>query len=852
MKKITLTLFGALFATLGFAQQRTCSTMDNLDYRMQKDPHLHQKMQEIESFTQKRILEKSLYQGKVDGEVITIPVVVHVLYTNTTNNISDAQIASQMQVLNQDFRRTNPDADNTWSQAADTEIQFQLASIDPNGNATTGITRTQVSTSTWLTDDGMKSSSQGGVNPWDTSEYLNMWIVDNITTTQGGTILGYAQFPGGSSSTDGVVMADQYFGTIGTATAPFDGGRTTTHEVGHYLNLRHIWGDGDCSADDFVADTPSSDGANYGCATGHTSCGSVDMVQNYMDYSDDSCMNLFTEGQKTRMRTVLEVGGSRRSLALSDKFGDGSSDSGSDSGSGDSSTCSSTVSSFPYSESFESGDGWTQASGDDGDWINDASGTPSSGTGPSAGADGSYYMFLEASTNGSTGQIGANATAILESPCFDLSSASSATFSFENHLYGSNIGSLSLQATTNGTSWTTLWSLSGDQGNQWNAESVSLASYTGDVIKLRFVGTTGSSWASDIAIDNLELSTSGGSTADTSAPTAPSNVTASNITETTATLSWSSSSDNVGVSAYNVYQGNSLLGSVTGTSASLTGLTEDTTYTYAVTAVDAAGNESSAGSTTFTTDAATSTGGGGSSDLTYCGSEGSDSSYEWIDYVAFGGMANSTGDDGGYADYTNLVASVAPGSTYSVVFSAGFSSSSYTEYWKVWIDYNQDGTFGDDEIVGSGSSSSADNLSVDVTIPTNASLGATTMRVSMKYNADQTACETFSYGEVEDYTVNISNNARTYADAANAKVLGNDIVADVVAYPNPATSIVNVQLSAHDTSLASYRIINTIGQTVKAGSLASTSLNIGSLAKGIYILEVNDGQKILTTKLVKK
>ncbi|GAB1856948.1 hypothetical protein MHTCC0001_17840 [Flavobacteriaceae bacterium MHTCC 0001] len=177
---------------------------------------------------------------------------------------------------------------------------------------------------------------------------------------------------------------------------------------------------------------------------------------------------------------------------------------------GSSTTCLATISTFPYSESFESGDGWTQASGDDGDWVNDASGTPSSNTGPSAAADGSFYMFLEASTNGSAGQIGSNATAILESPCFDLSAESSAAFTFQNHMFGTSIGSLALEASTDGgVSWLSLWSLSGNQGNQWNAVSVDLSAYLGQTVSLRFVGTTGTSWSSDIAIDDLELTTDG-------------------------------------------------------------------------------------------------------------------------------------------------------------------------------------------------------------------------------------------------------------------------------------------------------------------------------------------------------
>ena len=320
---ITLTLLCFLFSLATFAQQRNCSSMENLEYRKQQNPLLEQRMQEIEAYTQSKV--QQMQENRITGSIISIPVVVHVIYSNSNENISDAQIQSQIDVLNEDFRRTNSDADNTWSQAVDTQIEFCLASVDPNGNATSGITRKSSSTSSWGTNDAMKKDSQGGVNPWDASQYLNMWVC-NI----GGGILGYAQFPGGSASTDGVVIGPNYFGSSDKGSgfylsSPFHLGRTTTHEVGHFLNLRHIWGDGGCSVDDFVSDTPTSDAANYGCATGHVSCSTTDMVQNYMDYSDDSCMNLYTQGQKDRMRTVLLPGGSRASLGASTKCDGGGS-----------------------------------------------------------------------------------------------------------------------------------------------------------------------------------------------------------------------------------------------------------------------------------------------------------------------------------------------------------------------------------------------------------------------------------------------------------------------------------------------------------------------------------------------
>nr|WP_321229456.1 immunoglobulin-like domain-containing protein [uncultured Psychroserpens sp.] len=319
-KAITLTLL-CLFSIVSiFAQdllERNCGAMENLELRKLQDPNLEARMQQIEIFTQNKVQE--MQNNRIDGSIITIPVVVHVLYRNSTENISVAQIQSQLDVLNEDFRRTNPDADNTWSQAADSEIEFCLVTLDPNGNATTGITRKSTTRRDWGTSDDMKRSSTGGVDPWNTSEYLNMWIVPQMLSN-GGTILGYAQFPGGSAATDGVVMGYNYFGRTGNVSAPFDGGRTTTHEVGHYFNLRHIWGDSNCG-NDFVSDTPTHQTSNGGCPTGQVSCGSTDMVQNYMDYTNDSCMNLFTQGQKDRMRAVLEAGGSRRTLALSDKCG---------------------------------------------------------------------------------------------------------------------------------------------------------------------------------------------------------------------------------------------------------------------------------------------------------------------------------------------------------------------------------------------------------------------------------------------------------------------------------------------------------------------------------------------------
>jgi hypothetical protein len=315
-KKLFLVLAAFVLAFSGYAQ-RNCGTMEVLEQMMKEDPLLEERMTMIEEHTQNALLN----QTEVSG-VITIPVVVHVLYRTSAQNISDAQINSQIAVLNNDFRRLNADITNTpgifSGVASDVEIQFCLATIDPSGNATTGITRKSTTKSSFGTNNSVKFNSQGGTNAWPRDSYLNIWVC-NI----GGGILGYAQFPGGAAATDGVVCGYQYFGTIGTATAPFNLGRTATHEVGHWLNLRHIWGDGGCSVDDFVNDTPLAGAPNYtgspctfpGPNTCNTGTGDQpDMFQNYMDYSDDGCMNLFTAGQKSRMRAIFDVGGFRAPL----------------------------------------------------------------------------------------------------------------------------------------------------------------------------------------------------------------------------------------------------------------------------------------------------------------------------------------------------------------------------------------------------------------------------------------------------------------------------------------------------------------------------------------------------------
>ncbi len=507
---------------------RNCGTMGHLEMLQHKHPETVRNMEKIEAQTNRILQNSSSSNQKVNG-VITIPVVVHVLYNTAQQNISDAQILSQIDVLNEDFRRTNSDASNTpadfLSIAADSEIEFCMATIDPDGNATDGITRKQTSNTSWSTNDNMKFDSQGGIDAWPTGDYLNMWVCN-----MGGGILGYAQFPGGPANTDGVVCLTTAFGTTGNVNAPFNLGRTTTHEVGHWLNLRHIWGDGNCNADDFVSDTPTAGAANYTGSPctypGPNSCNDgggdlPDMFQNYMDYSDDGCMNLYTTGQKDRMRALFDTGGFRVSL------------------------------------------------------LNSAAcGTPN-----------------------------------------------------PDHC-------------TNGT-------LDGDE--------------TG-------IDCGGSCDACPTCDDNIQNGDETGVDCGGSCPT--------------------------------------------------------------------------------------------SCPISYCGSQGNDSSYEYISNVSVGTINNNSGSDNGYGDYTSLATDLELSSSNVINLTPAFSGTAYNEYWEVYIDYNGDGDFTDagEEAYDSGSASSS-AVSGTITVPANATVGLTRMRVQMRWNQSAGGpCESFAYGEVEDYSINIINN----------------------------------------------------------------------------------------------
>jgi hypothetical protein len=296
---------------------RSCASNEVLQQQLAADPAFRDRLNAIERFTKKAIENKELAR-LLPGGVIEIPVVVNVLYRTEAENISDEQIKSQIDVLNEDFSGTNADyksvPDMFKQSKYDFKVQFVLKTV----------VRKACKQKTWAITDGMKKSNQGGIDPTDPLTTLNMW-----SCNLGQNLLGYAQFPGGPLATDGVVILYSAFGSKykfsnGTYIANYDKGRTATHEVGHWMNLYHIWGDATCGTDK-VDDTPPHNAANFGCPDekaitctnnaitnpyGYTR----EMTMNYMDYSHDACMYLFSNGQKDRMLAVFATGGPREAI----------------------------------------------------------------------------------------------------------------------------------------------------------------------------------------------------------------------------------------------------------------------------------------------------------------------------------------------------------------------------------------------------------------------------------------------------------------------------------------------------------------------------------------------------------
>jgi hypothetical protein len=313
MKAGCFLLIIVLFGANALQAQKGCTSTIYRQERLSQDIQLKERYQQIEQHAEQLISSR----GQGMEEIIRIPVVIHILYHSASEKMTDAQVMSQIAALNTCFRRTNADTINTPSYfkpfAADTRIEFQLATSDPKRRSTTGIIRKYTPITQWQADDKMKYASEMGDDGWDPNSYLNIWVcsLDRVA--------GYASVPGDDPKKDGIVIGFGAFGTIATMNG-FEMGKTAVHEVGHWLNLKHVWGDDYCG-DDGVADTPKQAGYNVECpGTVTVTCGNGpygDMYMNYMDLTNDRCMNLFTLGQKARMRSLFSAGGARYAMLFS-------------------------------------------------------------------------------------------------------------------------------------------------------------------------------------------------------------------------------------------------------------------------------------------------------------------------------------------------------------------------------------------------------------------------------------------------------------------------------------------------------------------------------------------------------
>ncbi|MBL6447986.1 fibronectin type III domain-containing protein [Fulvivirga sp. 29W222] len=820
---------------------RNCAAQELLE-KQNDNPKIAEKRKQIEQHTREFLQRKSKGMAQARTGVLTIPVIVHVIYSNSQENISDAQIQSQIDVLNEDFRKLNSDVSGVPAEftATDMQIEFSLSQI----------TRKSSTRTSWGTNDDMKKSSQGGVDPIDPAHNMNMWIC-NI----GGGILGYAQFPGGPASTDGVVFSPQYCGSkdkepVGETfylSAPFDKGRTATHEVGHYLNLRHIWGDGNCNVDDFVSDTPTASAPNYGCPNypsksctnngGFTS----DMFMNYMDYVDDACMFMFTAGQKARVDAIFEPGGARENLGSS---------TGGCSLAAPSGLASSNIADNSFTLSWNAVSGAASYDVSVGGTVTTVAGTSRTFTGLTAGTayackvrancasgSGAYSSEITVTTTGSNCYAGP-VTLTLVFDDYPAETSWSVTSGGSTVASGSGYSTkgATITETFNVGAGAYTFTINDSYGDgiccSYGNGSYTLRDASNNVI------ATGGSFGSSESVNYCTE----GSGSDTQAPTAPGNLSASGVTQTSATVSWTASTDNVGVTGYDVYVNGSLNGSTTSTSSTITGLTASTTYTIAVRAKDAAGNESPASSVSVTTL---------SNSITYCDSKGNNTSDEWIQSVQIGSINNNSGSNGGYADFTSQSTSVSKGSSYTITITPAWAGTVYREAYGVWIDYNQDGDFADaGEQVYSRSRTNASSVSGSFTIPSSALSGATRMRVSMKYNADPTSCETFTYGEVEDYTVVVGGSARS-VQAAD--------MSDIGLFPNPAFTYTTVHFSvAGDVQDVDLSIFDAMGRSVYKQTISQVSgshdetIDISSLKKGLYHVVIRGKDMNQTKKLLVK
>jgi hypothetical protein len=399
-----------------------------------------------------------------------------------------------------------------------------------------------------------------------------------------------------------------------------------------------------------------------------------------------------------------------------------------------------------------------------------------------------------------------------------------------------------------GSSQTVTWDIAGTTANGVNAANVDIlwSADSGNTWTTLLAGTPNDG-SQAVTIPNVSTSTgrimvkgsnhiffdvnnanitvnAGSSSVDQIAPTAPT-LAASGTTSTTTNLSWSGATDNVGVTGYDVYQGSSMIGSTSSASYTVTGLTPSTTYSFNVKAKDAAGNTSASSNTVSVTTSAGST-------VSYCSASSTNTGDEKIGNVKFGTINNTSTGTSGYENFTSISTNVTKGSAYTISVTPVWTSTKYSEGYAVYIDYNGDGDFTDSgELVWSRSASTTSPVTGSVTIPSTATAGSTRMRVMMQYNAvPSSSCGSYTYGQVEDYTVNIVSSGR--GELPGTK----DLITGITLYPNPAKDLMHIS----NTTNEDYRIFDMGGKLINSGKLERGSVNVSSLTKGAYIIQIGE------------
>ncbi len=522
------------------------------------------------------------------------------------------------------------------------------------------------------------------------------------------------------------------------------------------------------------------------------------------------------------------------------------------------------IASFPYSESFESGVGvWTQETNDDLNWIVDSAGTPSNNTGPSAASDGTNYIYTEATGSG-TGFP--NKVALLTSPCIDLTNQPNPELNFDYHMFGAAMGTLEMRASTDdGVTWTTIWSLSGDQGNNWNSQTVSLLAYSGSVIKLQIKGTTGNDFTSDITVDNLSIISS---VPDNEAPSTPTNLTASNTTSNSTNLSWTASTDNIGVSSYEIFQDGTSIGTSVTTNFNVTGLSAETTYSFAVRAKDAAGNVSGNSTAINVTTIAiptqlltvgTTTIGDRNIATTnrrampYTMPENGVLQSITIHLAASGGdmqlgvYSDNNGEPGAKLGQTSEVIADSSAGWQTVSLESPITVNNGDRIWLAWIfsgggtsiSYVTGGglTNGRYSATGTSWSTAGNNM------PTNMGSGS---------QAD------FNYSIYANYAQNLSNARNTSVDVSrNVSTAGIGVTRfDLSVHPNPVQSgLLHITYLNYAKAQELKAIIRDMfGRVVDQITIKSKTetYNIDKLSKGVYFVNIKDGNRKISKKFIKK